>query len=134
MAENLSNDFETTLNGGINDIVTTLVVTSATGAPEANFRIRIDDEIMMVTAKAGTTWTVTRGLEDTTPAAHANLAPLAHVMTLGGLTQYLREHAKVLSEVESGDEATIASGEQWTVRNEIRIVGSLRVAGELVIV
>ncbi len=91
MTENFSNEFQTTLNGAINDSTTSVVVTSATGAPAANFRIRIGAEYMLVTAVAGTTFTVTRGLEGSTAAAHSNLATVTHVLTAGGLIQKVAE-------------------------------------------
>jgi hypothetical protein len=132
VAENLGNDFETTLDGGIDGAVTALDVASATGAPAANFRIRVDDELMLVTSKgSGTDWTVERGVEGTTPAAHAGGAVLTHVVTKAGLDQYLREHAKVLKEVGTGDDATVATGEQWNVAHDIRVLGGLTVRGEL---
>lgn len=89
--ENLVNDFSTTLNGAITNTATSLVVASATGAPAPNFRIRIDNEIMLVTAVAGTTWTVSRGQEGTTAAAHSSGATVAHVLTKGGLDAYLAQ-------------------------------------------
>lgn len=92
MAENLGNDFSTTLSGAINSSITSLDVASATGSPAANFRIRIDDELMLVTSKgSGTDWTVTRGIEGTTAASHADAADVYHVVTKGGLDQYLAE-------------------------------------------
>lgn len=64
----------TTLNGGINGAVTSLVVAAFAAFPAANgFKVKIDDEILLVTAGAGTsTWTVTRAQNDTTPAVHAD--------------------------------------------------------------
>jgi Tfp pilus assembly protein PilX len=51
---------------------TTLTVASAAGFPTSTFRIRIDDEQMNVTAGFGTTsWTVSRGFNGSTAAAHA---------------------------------------------------------------
>jgi len=50
------------------------------------FRVICDAEIMLVTAgETTTTWTVTRGIEGTTPAAHAAGATVAHVLTAAGL-------------------------------------------------
>lgn len=93
MTEHLSNDFSTTLNGSINNSTTTVNVNSSTGAPAANFRVRVDDELMLVTSTGtGLNWTVTRGIESTTAATHSDLAPLAHVITKGGLDQYLSEN------------------------------------------
>jgi type II secretory pathway pseudopilin PulG len=63
----------TTLGGGISAGATTLTVTSATGFPETGeFRVKIDDEIVLVTegGSSSTTWTVTRGKDGTTAAAH----------------------------------------------------------------
>lgn len=97
MAENLGNDFVTTLNGSINNSTTAITVASGTGAPAANFRIRVNDELMLVTSKgAGTNWTATRGIEGTVAVAHNDGTPVAHVITLGGLAQYLAENYSAL--------------------------------------
>ena len=61
----------TTLSSAINASQTTLSVASPSGFPTTAFRIRIDDEQMNVTGGFGTnTWTVTRGANGTTAAAH----------------------------------------------------------------
>jgi hypothetical protein len=62
----------TNLSAGITDSATTLTVFPAGTFPTAApFNIQIDNEVMTVTAGAGTTtWTVTRGAEGTTKAAH----------------------------------------------------------------
>jgi hypothetical protein len=85
--EQYSNNAATTLNGDINDAVTSLVVASAASFPaSANYRIIIGSEIMLVTAGAGTTtWTVTRGAESTTPTAHSSGAAVTHVLTAASL-------------------------------------------------
>lgn len=108
MTENFSNEYQTTLNGAINNSVTSLVVTNATGSPTANFRIRIDDEYLLVTAKAGTTFTVTREVEGSAAASHADLAVVTHVLTAGGLNQALSETTGGGSELPI-DAAAIAS-------------------------
>lgn len=61
-------------------------VSSTTGFPASgNFRVRIDNEILLVTAVAGTTWTVTRAAEAVagvqTATAHAQGATVTHVPT-----------------------------------------------------
>jgi hypothetical protein len=62
----------TTLAGAITSSATTITVNSASGFPTTSFTIRIDDEYMNVTAGFGTTtWTVTRGVNNSTAAAHA---------------------------------------------------------------
>ena len=86
MAELYTNDPSTTLNGGISSGDLSLVVTSATGFPgSGNFRIRIDSEIILVTAVSGTTFTIQRGQEGTTAASHANSAVVNHYLTAGAL-------------------------------------------------
>ena len=60
-----------TLVSAMNATQTTLSVTSAAGFPTVPFRIRIDDELMDVTAGFGTAnWTVTRAVNATTAAPH----------------------------------------------------------------
>jgi hypothetical protein len=82
MSERFTNNASTTLNGAINNAVTSLVVTSAATFPTAgNFRIRIDDEIMLVTAVSGTTFTVTRAQEGTAAASHSSGATVREVLT-----------------------------------------------------
>jgi Tfp pilus assembly protein PilX len=68
----------TSLVSAITAAATSLSVSSATGFPASGtFRIRVDDELMNVTAGAGgTSWTVTRGVNSTAAAAHAASAPV----------------------------------------------------------
>jgi Tfp pilus assembly protein PilX len=62
----------TALASAINASQTTITVSSASGFPASGtFRIRIDDEEMTVTGGQGTTtWTVTRGVNNTIAASH----------------------------------------------------------------
>ncbi|MEP6909997.1 MAG: hypothetical protein ABI896_06135 [Actinomycetota bacterium] len=61
----------TTLPIAINTTQTSITVVAATGFPVSAFRIRIDDEMMNVTAGFGTTtWTVTRGVNSSTAVSH----------------------------------------------------------------
>lgn len=86
MPELYANNASTTLNGAINNSVTSLIVTSATGFPASgNFRIIIDTEIILVTAVAGTTFTIVRGQEGTAGASHSNGAAIDHIFTAGAL-------------------------------------------------
>jgi hypothetical protein len=92
-SEKYSNDASTTLNGAINNSVTSLVVTSATKFPTTgNFRIKIDSEYMLVTAVSGTTFTVTRGIEGSVAASHSNSVAVYHVLTKGSLDTILAEN------------------------------------------
>lgn len=84
--EQYANNAQTTLAAAVTAGATTLTVTSAAGFPaQPQFRIRIDDELLLVTGVSGTTWTVQRGIEGTTAAAHASGATVTHVLTAGGL-------------------------------------------------
>jgi hypothetical protein len=69
----------TTLNGAITNSQTSITVASATGFPSAgNYTIQIDNEQLLVTAGQGTTsWTVTRGVNGTSAAAHSNSATVS---------------------------------------------------------
>lgn len=75
-----SNNFSTTLNGAINSSTTSVIITSATGFPSigggvtCNITVQENTtvEIMTVTARSGTTLTVTRGAEGTTPSAFSD--------------------------------------------------------------
>ena len=82
-----------TLNGGITDSATSLTINSATGWPAAgDWRVEIDNELILVTAVSGTTWTITRGIEGTTAAAHSNGAAVTALCTKGGLEQWQRDN------------------------------------------
>lgn len=74
----------TTLNGSINNSVTSVTITSATGWPtvsNSGFYAVIDpdsadEEKVLVTARTGTGLTVTRGVDGTTGVAHASGATI----------------------------------------------------------
>lgn len=133
--ENISNDYSTTLNGGITDVAVTLVVTSATGAPAANFRLRIDDEIMLCTSKAGATYTVTRGVEGTVAAAHLNGATVAHLITKAGLDGYAQDYWGFFkSSVDAGITRTIPAGYSQVVVGGFTVDGDLQLDGDMAII
>ncbi len=89
IVEQLANNPITTLNGAINDSVTSLTVASAALFPTTGtFTILIDDELMLVTAVSGTTFTVTRGSESTTAASHSNGADVTGILTKRSLEQF----------------------------------------------
>jgi type II secretory pathway pseudopilin PulG len=68
----------TTAQSSMSDTATSLTVASASGFPTAPpFRVRIDSEVMVVVAVSGTTWTVSRGQDNTVPAAHSAGATVA---------------------------------------------------------
>lgn len=86
MAEQFANNVSTNLNLAITSGATSLTVNSAIGFPATgNFRIIIENEILLVTGVAGTTFTVSRGQESTTAAAHVQGAVVTHILTAGGI-------------------------------------------------
>lgn len=96
MAEQYANNFKTTLATAIAAADTSLTLASVTGtgigtAPTAPFRIRIDDELILVTSRSGTTCTIERGIEGTTAADHAAGTVIRAVLTVAGLNQAIIE-------------------------------------------
>ncbi len=87
--EKFSNFGFTTLNGGINNSTTSVVVTSAANFPATgNFRIVVDAELMLVTGVSSNTFTVTRGYESTSAVTHSSGAQVAQVVTSGAIQQF----------------------------------------------
>jgi hypothetical protein len=76
---------ETTLSAGITSSATTIQVAATTGFPASvPFTLALDagasgEELVSVTAVAGTTLTVTRGFDNTTAVAHSAGAVIRHV-------------------------------------------------------
>lgn len=96
--EQLANDVITELAAGIDADDLTLTVTDATGLPATgNFRLWVGDpdadpadyELMLATARTGTTVTVTRGIEGTDPIDHAAGRTVAAVITSGALVAFM---------------------------------------------
>lgn len=94
MTEQFTNNASSTLNGGINASVTSIVVNSVTSFPTTgNFRCMIGStaatgEIIIVTSvNSGTnTLTVQRGQESTTAQTWVSGTTITHILTAGGLS------------------------------------------------
>lgn len=96
-SEKYANNAATTLNGAINNSTTTVVVTSAAAFPSVGqFRIKVGDEIMLVTGVSSNTFTVaTRGtIDGTSAASHSNLDVVTHVLTKGALDQIIIDNCQ----------------------------------------
>src|SRR5262245_8200689 len=96
-SEKYANQAASTLSGAIDNATTTVVVASAASFPtQPQFRIRIDNEILLVTAVAGATFTVApRGtIDGTAAAAHANAADVTHILTKGALDQIIADNCQ----------------------------------------
>jgi hypothetical protein len=84
--EQHKNNASTLLNGGINNSVTTVDVDDATVFPtDGNFRVMVDDEVMIVTAISSNALTVVRGQDNTSAASHSDDASINMIYSAEGL-------------------------------------------------
>lgn len=84
----------TTLAATINSTQTTITVADSTDfspSTPGNFRIRIGDEIMIVTNISHPTWTVVRGTEGTLASVQSSGVPVNYTMTAGALDQFRKD-------------------------------------------
>lgn len=90
--ERFANQASTTLSASLGAGDLTLSVQSVAHFPVLpEFRIRIGQELLLVTGVAGATWTVTRGIEGTTAADHISGTAVVGVLTAGGLDELRTE-------------------------------------------
>ena len=92
IAEQLINNASTTLSSSATSSTTTLSVTTGSVFPSTgNFRLVVDTEIMLCTARSSNTLTVVRGYESTTGASHASGSTISCVLTVGSVQSYLTD-------------------------------------------
>ena len=97
--ERFANKSTTTLNGGIDGVVNSLVVADPSKFPTSpQFRLLAESELMLVTGVSGANYTVQRGVEGTLAVPHSSGIPLNHILTAGGLDQLKSD---ILAEVET---------------------------------
>lgn len=86
----------TTLNGGVTDTATSWTVNSASNMPsEGDFYLASGQEIVLVTARSGTTLTVVRGQCGTTGEAHNNGDPVKSIIVAEEFTNRLKDYGKI---------------------------------------
>lgn len=91
--EKFANDVITNLSSAINNSVTTVAVANGGSFPTTgNFRILIDKELMLVTARSSNSLTVVRGVEGSTAVAHESGARVMFILTPAALEQVLRDY------------------------------------------
>ena len=94
--EQYSNDAIANLHAAITSGVTSLVVNGGTGGGDfpatGNFRIRVESELMLVTVRSVDTFTVVRGIEGTTAAAHQANVQVALVVTEESIRRLFADH------------------------------------------
>ena len=114
--EHFVNTAQTTLSASITSTATTITVASSAGFPALSvpsslgatqFRVLVENEMMLVTGfpspPSTTSWTVQRGIEGTTAAAHASAKTVTAILTAGALDGSLRAYnAKVYGALGDG--------------------------------
>lgn len=133
--EQLSNNATSALASAIDGSQTTLVVVLATAFPtDGNFRIKLQDELMLVTGVSGTTFTVTRGVEGTSAVSHNAGTEVLHIFTEGSFSQMVRDYLPFSRAAISGSKppllrmsnsagATLSSGSfSWINQNGASVV------------
>lgn len=131
MAELLQNSSASTLNGGINNVVTTLTVVNGAVFPATgNFRLLVCDpvtfanaELMLGTARAGNVITVTRGVEIGGgiggAVAHSTGSLVTHIITVAGLTNYIAEHSISQTTADAKGDIITATAADTMVRKAV---------------
>lgn len=92
--EKFANAAQTTINqiGGISVSSTTIIVASAALFPTSpQFRVKIENELILVIAVSGNVFTVIRGIEGTPVSAHPNKSTVTHILTAGSLSQFFSD-------------------------------------------
>ena len=125
--ERFANQASTALSTlvGVGDLsISVQATTHFPTSPE--FRIRIGQELMLVTGVAGATWTVTRGIEGTVALSHAIGTAVVSVMTAGGLGEMRSE---IESEIDAIPVATESSNGPMSLSDKTKLDGM--VPGEI---
>ncbi len=82
VVEQYENDYDTLLNGAIDSDDTTITVDAAPTTMTGNFRIKIEDELILVGTVNGNDFEdCERGAEGTTAASHGDNTVVTHVLT-----------------------------------------------------
>jgi hypothetical protein len=124
--EKFANKPITTLSTGITISALTLSVKDVSAFPlQPQFRIKIEDELMLVTGVAGSVFTVLRGAENTVAAAHGLGATVVHVLTAGALDQLKSDVIGSGAQGNQGWQGNIGTGNQgWQGNTGAGVQGS----------
>lgn len=120
-----SNARETSLTAGVNSSATTIAVDNPVGYPASTpFIILVElgtssEEIMLVTAVVGSTWTVTRGYDGSTAVSHDLGAKVVHGVSAGEIDA-ANEHVESSTNVHglAGGSAVVGTTSTQTLTNK----------------
>lgn len=89
----VNNTFSTLDVGGpLGSGVTVFDVADGSGFPsEGDFRVLVENELMLVTARSGATLTAVRGIEDTIAAEHPDGSTVRVIVTEGALEKHMSD-------------------------------------------
>lgn len=118
----------TTLSAACTDTATTIQVTATTGFPAVEFILALDygtaqQELVKVTAVAGTTLTVVRGFDSTTAQAHALGAAVRHVHSADDF-RLSRTHEAASSGVHGASGALVGTTDTQALSNKDLTAGT----------
>ena len=112
----------TTLTASISDVATVIQVAATTGFPGAPFRLALDyggmaEELVDVTAIAGLSLTVTRGVDGTSIQSHSLGAVVRHVAS-GGDLQDFQSHIAATGGVHGVAGSVVGTTDTQTLANK----------------
>jgi hypothetical protein len=127
LREQFKNNAVDELDGSIDASQTTLDVLDGSVFPATgNFRLVIEDEILICTARSTDTLTVIRGQEGTTGASHASGTAVAHILTADGLDRWAKDNfplwgyssVPALSKLVADNGTTLLTASSFTWDNQ----------------
>jgi hypothetical protein len=87
-----NNDASATLNGSITQYDKEITVNDASEFPtDGNFRILVDDEIMLVTGISSNTLTVERPVDNTLATSHNDASSVYHIVASGSFSRRIKD-------------------------------------------
>lgn len=114
--ETYFNDFGTTLTSFVDNSQTSIVLNNVSAYPNPftglQVHIRIDDEIMLVTAvnTSTNTLTVVRAQETTTAVSHASGSQVVHILTAAALSQIVNQNGTITA----GTQASLPGSQTYS--------------------
>lgn len=121
---------ETTLDGAISAADQSLTITGGSGWPSVPFTVRIESEVVLVTAVSGNDWTIEREYDDSIPASvHPDGSTIKHVLVADDFDHrwqdvlVTRPYGDTDDEFDDGDHSGLAKvtlgSTAWTESNGI---------------